>query len=1061
MLSQSVLYLIAWDIRRRLSESYIIRWCQLLRSRAENCRVFIIGTHLDLIPSFNPTELNRKVQRLCSLFPFIVGSHVISTVSGNGVSDFRRILLDLTTTSYIPSLTICDNILIEHIEHTISNRDYCPVVTFEKFLEDVSKFSVFSFSCDPQTLLYTSLKRLHQVGKLLFFTVEKPLSCHNSGFLSSNLIALNPKWLVGLMASVITTKLSISQGIITSTMFAHALGSQFSSLNRAQLLALLCSFGCLIPISNQSRGSFAPDETMAQYLIPALLPLKQPDTVTSWLSKTHVNTYVMFERACLFTWRPPLLFNLLLTLLSELGMILSAWKKGVLILSSVLRASSEHFDFSLYAEEIDSVDPLTAEELQGIRFLVRVPIANIQLSGGIYELYHLRTAAKVMRRLQILVTSIVSNVFPGSPITRWVVPCSGCNSQTTKFTGRFLFPLESCIAALAGGGSLLLDCPLCKSKSVPPSPRSPTSSDLYPLPSPRASTFHTFLSSAKQLLMKSNDRSPIDVAISSAGASSSFYPIFQRAIHSLRILLQTLKDNGLFESEDAHRTKVAVDNALAASDTLEYCRSLEEMRNVMHDAVSAFDEIFSELGHSPSNSFLPVPARTISITTFSQQLSASPVVSSSSVSKLSINLLDLSTVAQPKGSALGGYSQSVLDLAPDLCLSDLQTRRMERKKDFSIENEIAKGGFGRVFRATIHSSTRWRSDSATGDCALKLLDSPAAYLEFVDECLNISNAIHPNIVAFCGFTLQPVPGILLEYVEGGNLFKYIHDPWNFLASIEKLYQEVAKAIITRGKSSHIDETEWTFESVFQKEIKVMRSLLFPPHAESITYLVPQILSATKEFWVRPERALALVRDSLIDEARLAHLSCLQAPESSFSSAFILRVGFELAQALQYLHSLQPPLVHLDIKTLNVLLVSNMPDPLTRSPILKLADFGSAREYLPSALSSLCSCNNINMAARWASPEVSNELFHPKSDVWGWGLVIWELFSREIPFEILDVTMSEDSIKAAIMQGSRPTIPPHVPDSLVRLLQSCWKVNHQDRPSSSNLLDDLTELIKMV
>ncbi|MDP2436205.1 MAG: protein kinase, partial [archaeon] len=248
--------------------------------------------------------------------------------------------------------------------------------------------------------------------------------------------------------------------------------------------------------------------------------------------------------------------------------------------------------------------------------------------------------------------------------------------------------------------------------------------------------------------------------------------------------------------------------------------------------------------------------------------------------------------------------------------------------------------------------------------------------------------------------------------------------------------------IVRNQSEDFQPQDWTFGTRFASYIHRLEAakVVISKKSPDLEAKVGQLLTAAEISWSLRDKASSEAFSSLIDSIRFMHLALLQSPAQACSNALILRLALDLARALNHMHLLSPSLVHLDVKTMNVLLVSPHPDPYSSAPIIKLTDFGSARPYSPSSLSHLCKASNIDITPRWAAPEVVQDFFHPHSDCWSWALVVWEICSREIPFDIMQGSMNEAMISQAIQDGIRPVIPPSVPEELAEILSGCWNAN---------------------
>ena len=84
-------------------------------------------------------------------------------------------------------------------------------------------------------------------------------------------------------------------------------------------------------------------------------------------------------------------------------------------------------------------------------------------------------------------------------------------------------------------------------------------------------------------------------------------------------------------------------------------------------------------------------------------------------------------------------------------------------------------------------------------------------------------------------------------------------------------------------------------------------------------------------------------------------------------------------------STKPRIVHRDLAARNILLDTNLH--------AKISDFGLARQ-LPAGQEHYGPDINFTLPLRWSAPEVvTQKVFSIKSDVWSFGIVLFEIASR--------------------------------------------------------------------
>ncbi|CAJ1087480.1 protein-tyrosine kinase 2-beta-like [Xyrichtys novacula] len=153
---------------------------------------------------------------------------------------------------------------------------------------------------------------------------------------------------------------------------------------------------------------------------------------------------------------------------------------------------------------------------------------------------------------------------------------------------------------------------------------------------------------------------------------------------------------------------------------------------------------------------------------------------------------------------------------------------------------------------------------------------------------------------------------------------------------------------------------------------------------------------------------------------------------------------QICKALAYLEGLS--MVHRDIAVRNVLVAS--PD------CVKLGDFGLSRyideqEYYKASVSRL--------PIKWMAPESINfRRFTSASDVWMFGVCVWEVFSQaQQPFFWLE----NGQVIIQLESGVRLPKPQHCPPNVYSLLTRCWAYEPATRPSFSHLACSLNDIYR--
>ncbi|GLE07132.1 hypothetical protein PINS_up017100 [Pythium insidiosum] len=159
----------------------------------------------------------------------------------------------------------------------------------------------------------------------------------------------------------------------------------------------------------------------------------------------------------------------------------------------------------------------------------------------------------------------------------------------------------------------------------------------------------------------------------------------------------------------------------------------------------------------------------------------------------------------------------------------------------------------------------------------------------------------------------------------------------------------------------------------------------------------------------------------------------------------LQIARHVIEGLAYLHSLQPAVLHRDLKSRNVLLSAD-------AQRAKLIDFGVSRLRADQNSSTMTTCVGT---LRWMAPEVMvGGRYGESADVFSFGVVLSELDTHEIPYNLLP----EGAVVVHVYEGTLQVRFHRESDAeIVRLARDCMAYEPAQRPSASEVAQRLDSI----
>lgn len=152
-------------------------------------------------------------------------------------------------------------------------------------------------------------------------------------------------------------------------------------------------------------------------------------------------------------------------------------------------------------------------------------------------------------------------------------------------------------------------------------------------------------------------------------------------------------------------------------------------------------------------------------------------------------------------------------------------------------------------------------------------------------------------------------------------------------------------------------------------------------------------------------------------------------------------ALDTAQGMAYLHSHDPPMIHRDLKTTNLL--------VDRGMNVKICDFGLSRIRSDSQMSAVGTVH-------FSAPEVlRHEKYTEKVDLFSFGAVCWEMYTRLPIFK----NMPQIEVYKSVIDGIMPPVDDDCDPRFKKLMQECWDTNPANRPAFREVIERLSELVE--
>ncbi|XP_034718604.1 receptor-type tyrosine-protein kinase FLT3 isoform X1 [Etheostoma cragini] len=364
----------------------------------------------------------------------------------------------------------------------------------------------------------------------------------------------------------------------------------------------------------------------------------------------------------------------------------------------------------------------------------------------------------------------------------------------------------------------------------------------------------------------------------------------------------------------------------------------------------------------------------------------------------------------------------------------------DQKWEFPRENlelgqELGSGAFGKVVQATAYGINK---PGVSQQVAVKMLKEKHQTVEkeaLMSELKMMTHiGHHTNIVNLLGACTDSGPIYLIfQYCRYGDLL-------NFLKTNRVCYHKSVTDAFNKDRFSSIYHNQLPRKSSEWEQWESSEQ-----HTAEGNYM-PMFGSST-----RGQEDIALLSISSGDGEGEDPATCEDPDDQTddlqtLTFDDLLCFAYQVAKGMEFLSSKN--CIHRDLAARNVL--------VTNGRLVKIGDFGLARDIEND--SNYVVRGNVRLPVKWMAPESTFQgIYTMKSDVWAYGILLWEIFSLGVtPYPGMKV---DHMFYTKIERGFKMECPYYADESVYWVMCKCWALDPCDRPSFSKLVSLMCDQLR--
>ncbi|CAD7078795.1 unnamed protein product [Hermetia illucens] len=374
-----------------------------------------------------------------------------------------------------------------------------------------------------------------------------------------------------------------------------------------------------------------------------------------------------------------------------------------------------------------------------------------------------------------------------------------------------------------------------------------------------------------------------------------------------------------------------------------------------------------------------------------------------------------------------------LDEQADLLPYD---RRFEFPKEkLKLGKQLGAGAFGVVLKAVAEGIIPEEKETTVAVKMVKKTADNEVMKALVSELkIMVHLGQHLNVVNLLGAVTKNIAKrevmVIVEFCRFGNVQNFLlKNRKNFINQINPKTDQIDPSIITK-EMRFSGDYEYNSKPRGDGSINYVRE-------SGVDYVSANVNSATTEMTTIPGDESVILSNNSIQPAWRSNYKPDELTSMDINTTHLVSWAFQVARGMDYLASRK--VLHGDLAARNILLCDDN--------VVKICDFGLARSMYKS--DNYKKHGEAPLPIKWLALEsMSDQIFSTHSDIWSFGIVLWEFFSlAKVPYPGMD---ANESLYLKLKDGYRMEKPEYANQELYDIMLECWSTNPEMRPPFGEL-----------